>query len=450
MSAIMVLCVLSVSTIAGDIPDMIQSSFTYQGNLEFNGVPANGDYYFRFSMFDTNGTWQGSWYSTVGPVTVTDGLFTAEIMMGDDPIIAAQFWRVYGMAALTMLIEVGEVEGLYTALSPRVAITAAPQSVYSIRSMSSNVADMLQFPYYTSRGITENIPMFHLRETSGDTVAFFETVVANVVNPVVQVEGFVGTGMDFGAYNGLLRINTISDDVGLMSSADSFPIIGHHFSSSSFNRAAILGEVDSAANANIIALWALNHASGNNAALGTGSYAGDFSGDVLARNNLRVQGEPTRDYAAGSPSPIGPLAYGSITSLGSVSSGTANLSVSWDAANLRYVVSVADETLAFSTHSVSITVVDSFEPRVATFIASAGDLLVYIWDLNSGNVKVPDNFTIVIYDAAPVVLNRLAVPDGVDLDKYSEETGAVLIQTQPRNEPVEPFENYGSGVGGQE
>ncbi|MBL4809672.1 MAG: hypothetical protein JKY43_06400, partial [Phycisphaerales bacterium] len=98
----------------------------------------------------------------------------------------------------------------------------------------------------------------------------------------------------------------------------------------------------------------------------------------------------------------------------------------------------------------SITVVDSFEPRVATFIASAGDLLVYIWDLNSGNVKVPDNFTIVIYDAAPVVLNRLAVPDGVDLDKYSEETGAVLIQTQPRNEPVEPFENYGSGVGGQE
>lgn len=427
--------------------DFHNGSFNYQGYLEFEGAPANGNFYFRFSLFDSTDDWLGTWWANTDAVTVTDGLFDVDILMGDDPIIARQFWEDYGHLVKSMEIEVGQIQGFWTTLSPRVNLSSTPHALHALQSEEAGIANDLRFPY--SSGL-QNIAstMFELTSTSGQTVARFATTASNTTIPVVSIEGMTPYEQDFTSYNGVLRINTSTNNVGILSHARNFPILGEHLSGSSGNTAAILGEVSSSANPGIIAVWALNHASGNKASLGTGDYAADFQGDVLARNDLRIRGEPTRDYTIGSPSPIGPLAYASVSAGGTVSSGTANISSSWDAANSRYIVSVDNESMAFSTHTVSLTVVDAGGPHLATFIASSGDLLVTIWDIASGNAKIQDNFSIVIYDANPVVLNTLAVPNEMDLDKYTEETGINPVQTRPHVEPVEPFENYGSGTAG--
>jgi len=105
--------------------------------------------------------------------------------------------------------------------------------------------------------------------------------------------------------------------------------------------------------------------------------------------------------------------------------------------------------MTFQSHIVTVTVVDLNEPRRATFSNINGDIVVKIWDINSGNVAIQDNFSVVIHDPTATTINRMAAPNGMDEDKYTEKTGVQLIETQPRNEPVEPFENYGSGVSGE-
>lgn len=418
-------------------------SFNYQGRLEFDGAPANGDYYFRFSLFDTESVWLGAWWANSGAITVTDGLFTVDILMGDDPTIARQFWEDYGHLVKTMKIEVGEIEGDYIELSPRVRLGSTPHALHAIS------AESLTFPYNEFYENEFGTPqqMISLTNLFGGTVVELGSLV-ETNDPILFVHGSSYLADDiFKANTGSVQINSLTDTVGLLSISTQYPLVGYYYSE--FGPpvgAAVLGQVSFESGPGVIAVQAINQFSGNNAVLGSTIYAGDFRGDILARDNLRVQGEPTRDFATNSPSPIGPLAYGSINSAGVVTAGTANLTASWDAVNQNYIISVDNESMLFSTHSVSVTVVDSNEPRLATFNSFGGNVIVKIWDLNSGNIAVQDNFSITIFDSNPVVLNRVMVPDGVDADKYAEQTGNTLIETEPRNEPVESFEQYGNGV----
>ena len=105
---------------------------------------------------------------------------------------------------------------------------------------------------------------------------------------------------------------------------------------------------------------------------------------------------------------------------GTTSSGTANIVTSWDNANQWYLISIPGENLHPSTHTISVSVVEIAEPRLATFGTTQGSIIVRLWDLNSGNVVVQDSFSIVIYDANPSPLNN-------------------AIQTTPQIEPIEPI-----------
>tara|TARA_R110000737_G_scaffold251825_3_gene261394 strand:- start:106061 stop:107425 length:1365 start_codon:yes stop_codon:yes gene_type:complete len=424
-------------------------SFGYQGYLEFGGAPANGDFYFRFSMFDSavGGSEVSPLYGLVGPVTATDGLFVCNIQLGGTQEDALGFWKEFGDAVKYLNIEVGQIEGSYTTLSNRVFIGSTPQALHS------QFARALTFPYADSYSNTIGDPdtMVSLNSVFGGPV--MDLSVGTESNfPTLRVRGS-NPSDDFvlsGQYGGAVQINSMDEQVGLLSVSAGFPLLGYHVSEFFGNRAAVLGEVDFNASPNIIAVWALNDASGNNAALGTGQYAGDFSGDVLAREDLRVIGAATRDFSSNNPSPIGPLAYASVNTAGTVTAGTANLSATWNAGNSAYDITIAGESITFSTHVGIVTVVDSSEPRLATINAVNGNFVVTIWDLDSGNIKVQDNFQIVIYDPTATTLNRVMIPDGVDADQYVERTGATLIETQPRIEPVEPFERYGTGVGGSD
>ena len=75
---------LSLALFAGRHQAAAQgTAFTYQGQLQNNGSPANGTYNLTFALFNTNTTGTAS----AGPVTndavsVTDGLFTVLINFG--------------------------------------------------------------------------------------------------------------------------------------------------------------------------------------------------------------------------------------------------------------------------------------------------------------------------------------------------------------------------------
>ncbi len=421
-------------------------SFSYQGYMEEDGSPANGMYSFRFEAFNhpTGNDIASEMFFMSVPVPVVDGLFVVNVQMGGSLANAQQFWRTVGNQDMYLEIGVGEFEGgPYETLGTRVPMG------WGARAQYSGFSEALIFPYVDSCSDPFGDPstMISLTSEFGGTVAELR---ANGVSdePTVHIRGENVYNSSFGFQSGALLVDSMEDEVAIRGEGSRFSIVGFFSDPPTLPglSAAIVGSVGFSSSPDVIAVWGTNGPAGTSARLGTADYAGDFDGDVLARDDLRVQGEPTRDYASNSPSPIGPLAYGFVSNAGDVSSATANLSASWDAANLQYIIEVDGEAIAFNTHAVSIAVVDSFFPRVATYNASVDGLTVKIWDIAGGNVAIQDNFSIVIYDANPVVLNRIAVPDGVDPDKYAEQTGARLIQTRPRHEPVEELEIRGLGL----
>jgi hypothetical protein len=420
-------------TLTASAQSTYDGSFDYQGYLEFNGQPANGDYYFRFSLFDSTDTWLGALYSTTEtPVTVVDGLFNTKILMGGNSSTAKAFWDDYGDLVKYLEIEVSEgpLGTNWTLLSPRIELGSSPHSLIALFSEQTK---SIQFPYVETVTSQSFSPSIDLTETSNNTLARFKALAASDNMPLVRIDGADSTAISFGPGDGLIRIDSATDGIGIVSNTNLYPIYGALAINSNTNTTgpdavAVLGLVTAfGTQASNRAIVGSNFRSGTSAALGTDLYAGDFDGDVLARNNLRVQGEPTRDYALNSPSPVGPLAYASVDSNGNITAATANISVNWDNANQWYLVSVAGETLHPSTHVISLSVVELAEPRMASFGTTQGNIIVRIWDLNSGNVSVQDSFSIVIYDPTPATLNN-------------------AVQAGPIIDPVEPFQHPKTSV----
>lgn len=415
-------------------------SFNYQGYLEVDGQPANGMYSFRFEPFEDPtgpGIAHELLFESV-PVPVVDGLFHVDVQMGGTPSEARRFWREIGDEELYFEIGVGEFEGgPYTTLGTRAKLS------WSARAQYAGIAESLRFPYsetYTNE-FGDAATMLSLNSEFGGIVAEFSS---NQVTdePIVYIRGERVFNPIFGFQSGALLVDSMDDEVAIRGEGSRFSVVGHH--SDPFTLpgigAAVLGSVGFASSPEVVAVWAINSASGNSAYLGSENYAGDFDGDVLARENLRVEGEAVRDFGTNELSPIGPIAYGFVDSNGNTFGTTANLTASWDSANSRYLVSVDDELITLGIHTAVVTVVDSFEPRLATTNAASGDLAVKIWDLNSGNIAVQDNFQVVIYKADPGAFLIRGAPNGVDPDKYYEQTGATPIIGTTRTPAIVPVQ----------
>src|SRR5215813_14374545 len=111
------------------------TTFTYQGKLSDNGAGANGSYDMQFTLFDAanGGTQQGSTL-TVSSVTVTAGIFTAQLDFGVCPACfdgTARFLEIAGKKTTDVN---------YTMLSPRQTVTSTP---YALRSLNATTADGL-------------------------------------------------------------------------------------------------------------------------------------------------------------------------------------------------------------------------------------------------------------------------------------------------------------------
>lgn len=115
------------------------TAFTYQGQLNDGGTPAQGTYDFRFRLFDaaTNGTLIGT-SQCLDNVTVKDGVFTATIDFGNQfNTTAARFLDI--QVRKDTGLDCGT--GTYSLLSPRQPITAAPTATQAASAFSLSAPD---------------------------------------------------------------------------------------------------------------------------------------------------------------------------------------------------------------------------------------------------------------------------------------------------------------------
>lgn len=112
----------------------VGSAFTYQGRLEYGGVPADGLYDLHFELYDDPdaGTLLGA--VTVEDHSVDEGFFTVQLDFGEVFDGDAR-WLQIG-------IRPGDDTGAYTSLSPRQALTPAPYALYAAGAPWSGLTDV--------------------------------------------------------------------------------------------------------------------------------------------------------------------------------------------------------------------------------------------------------------------------------------------------------------------
>jgi hypothetical protein len=109
------------------------TAFTYQGQLQNNGSPANGSYDFTFSLFNNSSTNTGQVGGTLTNLDagVTNGLFT----------VTLDFGAVFTGNATWLAIGVRTNGGAsFTALNPLQELTPAPYAIYAPNAGSAATA----------------------------------------------------------------------------------------------------------------------------------------------------------------------------------------------------------------------------------------------------------------------------------------------------------------------
>ena len=126
------LLIIAVSAVAGAVS--LGTDFTYQGNLSDAGVPAEGDFDFRFLLYDTDvgGSQVGSTL-LVGDLPVSNGKVMTQL----------DFGSVFDGAALWLEIHVrdGISTGAYSILSPRQELTSSPYAQLALQAQHATTAD---------------------------------------------------------------------------------------------------------------------------------------------------------------------------------------------------------------------------------------------------------------------------------------------------------------------
>jgi trimeric autotransporter adhesin len=111
-------------------------TFTYQGRLQDNGLPAIGSYDLGFSLFQTNvgGIQIGPALSHSG-VAVSNGLFTVDLMFSPGTFDGGPPWLQIDVRT--------NGGGLFTPLAPRQLIASAPYAIYAgrARTLDGTLAD---------------------------------------------------------------------------------------------------------------------------------------------------------------------------------------------------------------------------------------------------------------------------------------------------------------------
>ena len=169
------------------------TTFTYQGQLQDGGVPANDEYDFIFRLFDDPvGGAQVGGDVEIDEWLVSDGLFTVELDFGAGIFTGDALWL-----EVSVRLNGG---GEYTDLSPRQPLTATPYALYALSSpggagfWEANADDI----YNTNSGdvgIGTTSPNYPLHVVSADADAVYgESSVSGGVGVYGKASSFEGGG----------------------------------------------------------------------------------------------------------------------------------------------------------------------------------------------------------------------------------------------------------------
>ena len=167
----LMLCTLAGASLAAPLG----TGFTYQGELQDGGIPADGNYDFEFELFDDSaaGTMLGGKVSLEN-VPVVNGVFSVELDFGAGPFAGDQLW-------LEISVRDGASIGGFTGLLPRQKLTAAPYALH---------AEMVAMDAITSSEIANNTIM--AADIGADAVGLSE-LAANSVDSAEIISGAVGS-----------------------------------------------------------------------------------------------------------------------------------------------------------------------------------------------------------------------------------------------------------------
>jgi hypothetical protein len=173
----LLLAVLALCTLHS-IAEAQGTAFTYQGQLQNNGSPANGNYDFTFTLFNTSSTNSGRVGNTLTnlSVSVINGLFTTTLDFGG-VFTGANYWLDIGVRTN------GSIN--FTALNPLQELTPTPYAIYAPNAGSAASANSV-----AASNITGTIPLAQLPATvltnneTGATLsgAFSGTISGNGIN----------------------------------------------------------------------------------------------------------------------------------------------------------------------------------------------------------------------------------------------------------------------------
>lgn len=332
----------------------IGTAFTYQGYLEKpSGTPLTDTCNFAFRLWDDpgGGTQKGNSPQTAEGVLVSKGVFTVgppDVDFGPGAFDGTARW---------LAIEVqctGDVS--YVQLSPRLELTPAP---YALRAVEATALDL---PYAPTE--STSAPMLELTQTGDGPAATFKVQPQPeppMPSPAIKATN-VGVGSGLEVTSGTLSVSsapTISAaNIG----------VGTAIYASSTTGTAI-------------------HAVSNN------DDAGYFEGSVT------VTGDIKKAYTIGTSNRAVPVAYASINSDGTVATGTPNVSSSWDSANQRYLITIAGENYAATTHVTTVTpvVIASPEALFVTTGSGSGQLRIRIMSSSTGTTGLQRPFQFITY-----------------------------------------------------
>jgi hypothetical protein len=125
------------------------TAFTYQGELNDSGSPANGNYDFTFALFNssTNSGQAGNTMTNLD-MGVTNGLFTVTLDFGE-VFTGANYWLAIGVRT--------NGNANFASLSPLQAITPAPYAIFAPNAGSAASANSV-----SATNITGAIPLAQL------------------------------------------------------------------------------------------------------------------------------------------------------------------------------------------------------------------------------------------------------------------------------------------------
>ena len=117
----MILCLLTVQAQA---QTNIDNTFTYQGELNFNNQPANGQFDFKFEFYQSQAGGVSITSLTVENIDVNNGIFSVPIFLIQDIFTGFKIW-------VAISVREGSSTGAYDTLSPRQEITSAPYAIHA-------------------------------------------------------------------------------------------------------------------------------------------------------------------------------------------------------------------------------------------------------------------------------------------------------------------------------